>query len=60
MMMMVVMIVMIMGMMKVVMIVMKVVMMTMYRWFPAWKDEGGRALEADHSKTRATGLPSKP
>merc|ERR1711974_372262 len=25
------------------------------RWFPAWKDEGGRAVEAGRPKTRATG-----
>ena len=32
----------------------------MCRRFPAWKDEGGRALEAGRTKTRATGLPWKP
>ena len=37
-------------------IILKMMMTVLFRWFPAGKDEGGRALEADQPKARATGL----
>ena len=40
----------------VMMMMMMMVMIMMCRWFPARQDEGRRAVEAGHTKARATGL----